>query len=86
MFKLPSEKAFLLGGFDYNDLFGERKGINHSPHIRQQMDMDTNLVYLFGFMTIGLLLWENTRTHNFVTLRENMLKSDMGKFKEEDFN
>ena len=34
MFKLPSEKAFLLGGYDYNDLFGERKGINHSPQIR----------------------------------------------------
>ena len=34
MFRLPSEKSFLLGTYDYNDLFGERNGINHSPHIR----------------------------------------------------
>ena len=34
MFRLPSEKAFLLGGMDHNELFGARKGIDHSPHIR----------------------------------------------------
>ena len=34
MFRLPSEKQFLLGSYDYEDLFGQRKGTNHSPHIR----------------------------------------------------
>ena len=34
MFRLPSEKAFLLGGYDYADLFGKRKGIQHAPHIK----------------------------------------------------
>ena len=33
-FMLPSEKAFLLGSFSSEDVFGERKGILHSPHIR----------------------------------------------------
>jgi len=33
-FRLPSEQAFLLGPFDTEDIFGQRKGINHSPHIR----------------------------------------------------
>ena len=26
MFRLPSEKAFLFNGMDYNDLFGKRRG------------------------------------------------------------
>ena len=34
MFRLPSEKSFLMGGMDYNEVFGERKNIDHSPHIK----------------------------------------------------
>ena len=33
-FRLPSENHFLLGSFDHEDIFGKRKGIDHSPHIR----------------------------------------------------
>ena len=86
MFKLPSEKAFLVGSFNYNDLFGDRNGINHSPHIRAQMDLDTNLVWGVFLVSIALLVVENKRTHNFVTLRENYLNSDKGHFQVEDFN
>ena len=86
MFRLPSEKAFLLGSFDYKDLFGDRNGINHSPHIRAQMDLDTNLVWGVFIVSLVLLVAENKRTHNFVTLRENFLNSDKGHFKAEDFN
>lgn len=85
MFRLPSEKAFLLGSYDYEDVFGQRKGINHSPHLRAQMDMDSNLVwFIAGVSLIGLII-ENKRTHDFVTLRENMVNSDKGWFSEEDF-
>ena len=85
MFRLPSEKAFLLGGYDYNDLFGKRQGMNHAPHIRSQMDMDTNLVLAACGLCFLLILWEPARTHKFVTLRENMRNSDYGKFEADDF-
>ncbi len=43
-FRLPSENHFLLGSFDNEDLFGKRKGIEHSPHIRSQLNLDSKLV------------------------------------------
>ena len=86
MFRLPSEKAFLFQGNDYNDVFGERKGMNHAPHIRNQINLDTNLVFAFVFLTGVLLLMEPGRTHKIVTLRENMRNCEQGKFTEEDFN
>ena len=85
MFRLPSEKSFLLSSFNYNELFGEKKGMSHAPHIRSQMDLDTNVVLVFLGLTLGLLLWEPGRTHKLVTLRENMRNSDMGYFEEDDF-
>ena len=85
MFRLPSEKSFLLGGFDYAEMFGQKKGMNHAPHIRAQMDLDTNLVIAFLLLTGTLLFFEPGRTHKLVTLRENMRNSDMGYFEEDDF-
>ena len=86
MFRLPSEKAFLLGSFDQEDIFGQRKGINHSPHLRAQMNMDSNIVWFVAIASLIGLMFENKRTHDFVTLRENMNNSDKGWFKLEDFN
>ena len=86
MFRLPSEKAFLLGGFDSEDIFGARKGINHSPHLRAQMDLDTNLVWGIALVSLGLMFLETKRTHSFISLRQNMVNADMGYFQEEDFN
>ena len=86
MFRLPSEKAFLLGGFDYNDIFGKRRGTTHSPHIRTQMDLDTNICLLMIFVSTFLLFAEAKRTNTLVTLRENLVNSDKGRFKLEDFN
>ena len=86
MFRLPSEKAFLLSSFDSEDLFGKRKGVTHSSHIQAQVHLDSNLVWLFCSTTVVLLLLEVRRTHTMLTLRENYFNSDMGFFKEEDFN
>ena len=85
MFRLPSENSFLLSSWDYSTLFGARRGTNHSPHIRAQMNLDSNLVWCFVGFTLITLVYENKRTFKFTTLRENMLHHDKGWFKEEDF-
>ena len=85
MFRLPSEKAFLLGAFDTSDLFGQRKGITHSPHIQAQVDLDTRLLYLIGGLTLFMLAGEIPRHAKFAPLRENYKNIDMGKFQVSDF-
>ena len=50
------------------------------------MNLDSNLVWVAVFVFGIGLVWENKRTHDFVTLRENMSNAEMGWFKEEDFN
>merc|ERR1719491_309994 len=85
MFRLPSEKAFLLDAFDSSDLFGKRKGITHSPHIKAQTDLDTNLLYLIGGVTLVMLATEIGRHSEFAPLRENYRNTDMGKFLASDF-
>eukprot|EP00356_Strombidium_inclinatum_P008247 CAMPEP_0170492430 /NCGR_PEP_ID=MMETSP0208-20121228/12235_1 /TAXON_ID=197538 /ORGANISM="Strombidium inclinatum, Strain S3" /LENGTH=159 /DNA_ID=CAMNT_0010768165 /DNA_START=6 /DNA_END=482 /DNA_ORIENTATION=+ len=83
-FRLPSEKAFQFANFEYSDMFGKRTGLVHAPHLKAQQDMDTNLVLFFlGFCMFSLII-ENKRTHDIVTLRENMINSDMGFFPSED--
>lgn len=86
MFRLPSEKVFLLGSFDYNDVFGERKGLQHSPHLRAQMNMDSNIIWAAAFFSLALFIMEQKRTHNVITLRENMQNANKGFFTAEDFN
>ena len=65
MFRLPSEKSFLLGSYDYNNLFGSRDGINHSPHIRAQMNLDNNLVWAYLGLLLGGLIIEGKRCNLF---------------------
>ena len=85
MFRLPSENHFLLGSYDTEDLFGKRKGIEHSPHIRSQMDLDTNVLWLWFVLTILALATEMKNHDEFQALRKNFIKSDYGKFDYEDF-
>lgn len=84
-FRLPSENHFLLGSYDHEDLFGKRKGIEHSPHIRSQLNLDSNLVYFYIFMTFIALGLELKYHDEFVALREHYLQDGMGKFTIEDF-
>lgn len=84
-FRLPSENHFLLGSYDVEDLFGQRKGINHSPHIRTQLDLDSNMVWLY-FVFCLLALGTEFKYHDeFLALRENYVNHDMGRFTLEDF-
>ena len=85
MFRLPSEQHFLLGSFDTEDIFGKRKGIEHSPHIRAQLNLDSNLVWLYFLLTMLAFITDFKHHDEFLTLRENMFNADMGKFSIEDF-
>ena len=85
MFRLPSEQLFLLGSFDTEDLFGKRKGIQHSPHIKSQMDLDSNLLWIYFFLMVLTMGMEVKPHDEFVTLRMNFENHDMGRFKYEDF-
>lgn len=84
-FRLPSEQHFLLGSFDTEDMFGKRKGIEHSPQIRTQLNLDSNLVWLYFLFTMFAFFSDLKSEEEFLTLRENMLNSDMGKFSLDDF-
>jgi hypothetical protein len=84
-FRLPSENHFLLGAFDNEDIFGKRKGIEHSPHIRAQLNLDSNLVYIYLFLTFLAFGLEMKYHDEFVALRDNYVTSDMGKFSYDDF-
>ena len=85
MFRLPSEDGFLLGSFDRDDLFGKRKGIDHSPHIKAQTDLDSNLIWAYGAITLLLACYELKNHADFRTLRGNFRDGEMAKFKESDF-
>jgi len=84
-FRLPSENHFLLSGFDQEDLFGRRKGIEHSPHIRAQLNLDSNLVFIYFILTFIALGLEFKYHDEYVALRDNFVNHDMGKFTYEDF-
>ena len=85
MFRLPSEDAWLLGSFDRDELFGKRKGISHSPHIKAQTEMDSNILWGLALFMILAAGYEVKSHAQFRTLRENFRNSDMGRFKESDF-
>ena len=85
MFRLPSEKSFLLGGFDEQQVFGPKKGLAHSSHLQAQVNLDTNMVYGYMLFLLLGLMWETKRTYKFQILKENFVQSDMGFFTSEDF-
>ena len=75
----------MLGSFDRHDLFGKRKGIEHSPHIRAQLNLDNKILASVAGLMFVMLWLEVKNTDQTVTLRENFRKSDMGKFEIADF-
>jgi hypothetical protein len=85
-FRLPSENTFLLGTFDKEDIFGKRNGVQQSPHIQAQTDLDSSLLWFFGFATFLMMCGEFKPKSQYRALRDNFRNSDMGKFSEEDFN
>ena len=84
-FRLPSEGHFLLSPFDQDTLFGKREGINHSPAVRSQLNLDSNLVWLYFILTLLALGTEFKHHDEFLNLRQGLLSSNDGRFTEEDF-
>ena len=75
----------MLSSFDNEDIFGKRKGIDHSPHIRSQLNLDSNLVFIYFLLTLLALGCELKYQDEFVALRDNFLNHDMGRFEYDDF-
>ena len=84
-FRLPSENAFLLGSFDKNDLFGTRHGIQHSPHLRAQMNIDSQILLGLCGATLAMLFFEFKRNGKLLNLRENFRTVTYGRFEADDF-
>ena len=85
MFRLPSEETFLLDSFNKDELFGKRKGITNSPHIKAQSDLDSNLIWAFAFVMFGLCVYDMKPHAKIRTLRANYRDNETGKFEEADF-
>ena len=85
MFMLPSEKAFLMQGLDHQKIFGYRKGMDHSAHLQEQVNLDTNLSWLYLIIMGCGILYETKRSNLYTNLLENQFNSDMGHFTSEDF-
>ena len=85
MFRLPSENHFLLDQFDNKDIFGKKHGIQHSPAMLAQTQLDNRLLLGIAGIYFVMLLLEFNRHGKFQPLRENFRLVDQGKFSKEDF-
>ena len=84
-FRLPSEDAQLLAPFDKEELFGKYDGVNYSPHIKSQVELDTKLLWVIGGLTILASLSIAGTSEEISALRLNYRMSNMGKFSADDF-
>ena len=84
-FRMPSERDFFLGPFEKNDIFGKRNGLQHSPHIKAQMDIDTRI--LLGLIGVSVLMvtTEFKKNGRLLNLRENFRSVSDGRFEADDF-
>ena len=83
-FWMPSEKRFLESTFDTQDVFGVRKNTTHSPYIQSQLDLDSNLMWIFFFINIFLMFKVFGSNDEYQNLRYNQLNSDLGRFGVDD--
>ena len=84
-FRLPSEDAQLMGPFDKDEIFGRRQGVNYSPHIKSQVDLDTKMLWgLIAFSLIGMMGASMT-IEAISPLRKNYRNSTHGRFTVDDF-
>ena len=84
-FRLPSENAFLMGNFDKQSLFGTRHGLQHSPHIRAQMDIDSQIMMGLVGVTAAMLVFEFKKNGKMLNLRDSFRSVTYGRFEADDF-
>lgn len=85
MFRLPSESDTLFSGMDKDDIFGYRKGLQHSPFMQHQQNIDSRLVWVMILGSVVMMNIAIKRKAQISTLRENYRYSNMGWFDEESF-
>ena len=84
-FRLPSENHFLLQNFDKSALFGTRHGLQHSPNIAEQMNIDKRIMLGLVSLTVIMVLADMPRLKKLVNLRDNYRLVDAGRFQADDF-
>ena len=84
-FRMPSEHHFLMQNFEKADIFGKRKGLEHSPNIRNQMGIDQKILYGLVGASIVMLLCDFKRNGLLLDLRENFRGVTDGRFQADDF-
>ena len=65
-------------GFDEKDLFGSRRNMNHSPHIKAGIDLDNKIIIGVCLLTAIMFFKEIGFYERWKVLRFNQLKSNMG--------
>ena len=70
--------------YDTKDVYGHRKNYLHSPWMKNQLNIDTSLMWLFFFLNIAILLKTYGANDEYQRLRYNVLDSDMGRFSQAD--
>ena len=84
-FRLPSEHSFLMQNFDSATIFGKREGLNHSPHIKEQMNIDHRILLGLIGLTTAMVISDFSRQGKFCNLRENYRRVGHGRFQADDF-
>ena len=84
-FRLPSENHQLLQNFDKNAIFGTRHGIDHSPHIKAQMDIDQRILLGLIGASFLMVLTDMKPNAKFLNLRDNFRTVTYGRFEADDF-
>jgi hypothetical protein len=84
-FRLPSENDFLFSGMDKDDIFGYRKGLQHSPFMQAQQNLDSNLLWAITIGSVFMMGYAIKQKARMQTLRENYRNADMGRFDEDSF-
>ena len=66
-------------------MFGKNYGIEHSPHIAAQMNLDHKIFLGLIAGTILLAVGDQKRNGSFMTLRGNARQVQYGRFEADDF-
>ena len=74
-----------MQNFDKTDIFGKRKGLEHSPNIKAQMDIDQRILLGLIGASVLMLLCDFKRNGLLLDLRENFRGVTDGRFQADDF-
>jgi hypothetical protein len=70
---------------DKDDIFGYRKGLQHSPFMQAQQNLDSNLLWAITIGSVFMMGYAIKQKARMQTLRENYRNADMGRFDEDSF-